>query len=430
MNTTLQQAKSVVWRAVRELEASPSLATCRSLLSPDSQWVVAHPVNELLGPDAVAERLLAPLRRALPDAERRIDLFFAGYWDGRIDGGAGTWVTCTGHYLGRFREPLWGIEPTGEPAWLRFGEFYRVEGEHIVEARILLDLVDLARQAGRRILPPSSGLELLVPGSRHASGILLAPQDAARGEASLRLVEDMIGGLSPLWAEFPPRRSRCWSRLAHHWPVLGDLWRRFAAPPVRHAGTLAGNVANGSPIGDGPPVLMALQARLVLRRGQERRTVPLDAFYRGYQRNELQAGEFIEWIEVPLPAAGQVLRAWKISKRYDSDISAVCGAFGLRLAPPAGPGTEATAAEVSDVVLAFGGLAATVRRAAAAEQALRAQGWCETGIQAAQAALEQDFQPLSDLRASADYRLEVARSLLQRLWLSTRPQATTLEVWR
>ncbi|MFM2187230.1 MAG: ester cyclase [Burkholderiaceae bacterium] len=195
MNTTLQQAKSVVWRAVRELEASPSLATCRSLLSPDSQWVVAHPVNELLGPDAVAERLLAPLRRALPDAERRIDLFFAGYWDGRIDGGAGTWVTCTGHYLGRFREPLWGIEPTGEPAWLRFGEFYRVEGEHIVEARILLDLVDLARQAGRRILPPSSGLELLVPGSRHASGILLAPQDAARGEASLRLVEDMIGGL-------------------------------------------------------------------------------------------------------------------------------------------------------------------------------------------------------------------------------------------
>lgn len=231
-----------------------------------------------------------------------------------------------------------------------------------------------------------------------------------------------IGGAATL--------ESAWSRLAHHWPVLGDLWRRFAAPPVRHAGTLAGNVANGSPIGDGPPVLMALQARLVLRRGPARRTVPLDVFYRGYQRNDLQAGEFIEWIEVPLPAAGQVLRAWKISKRYDSDISAVCGAFGLRLAPPAGPGMQAAASAVSDVVLAFGGLAATVRRAAAAEQALRAKGWCEMGIRAAQAALEQDFQPLSDLRASADYRLEVARSLLQRLWLSTRPQATALEVWR
>lgn len=234
-----------------------------------------------------------------------------------------------------------------------------------------------------------------------------------------------IGGAASL--------ERAWGCLAAHWPVLGDLWRRFASPPVRHAGTLAGNVANGSPIGDGPPVLMALQARLVLRQGLLRRTLPLDAFYSGYQRNELQPGEFIEWIELPLPAPNQVVRAWKISKRYDSDISAVCGGFGLSFG-----GSDASALDAA--VLAFGGMAATVQRAHAAEQALLQHGWNEAGMQAAQASLAQDFKPLSDLRASAEYRLEAARGLLQRLWWSVGPsgaaspspahQAPVLEVWR
>lgn len=232
-----------------------------------------------------------------------------------------------------------------------------------------------------------------------------------------------------------------WQGLARVWPVLGDLWRRFASPPVRHAGTLAGNVANGSPIGDGPPILMALQARLVLRVGAQRRTVPLDEFYLGYQRNALQPGEFIEWIEVPLPAQGQVFRAWKISKRYDSDISAVCAGFGLRFASG---GTAA--AQLDGAVFAFGGMAATVQRARGAEAALLLHGWSEAGIAAAQAALVQDFQPLSDLRATAAYRMEVAQALLQRLWLSMQGdaaghpvdkaasaiehEALRLEVWR
>lgn len=254
----------------------------------------------------------------------------------------------------------------------------------------------------------------------------------------LRAIEDTdgwlrIGGAASL--------EDAWCALAQHWPVLGDLWRRFASPPVRHAGTLAGNVANGSPIGDGPPILMALQARLVLRVGAQRRTVPLDEFYLGYQRNALQPGEFIEWIEVPLPTAGQVLRAWKISKRYDSDISAVCAGFGLRFALG---GTAA--AKLDGAVFAFGGMAATVQRARGAEAALLQHGWCEAGIVAAQAALEQDFQPLSDLRATAAYRLDVAQALLQRLWLSMQGdtaghaadkgasaiehEALRLEVWR
>lgn len=211
-----------------------------------------------------------------------------------------------------------------------------------------------------------------------------------------------------------------WSRLNQHWPVLGDLWRRFASPPVRHAGTLAGNVANGSPIGDSAPVLMALDARLILRRGAARRTVALHDFYMGYQRKDLQPSEFIEWIEVPLPSPLQTFRAWKVSKRYDSDISALCGAFRLQFSEPG---------SLADVRIAFGGLAATVQRARAAEQALLQHGWNPAGVAAAQAALSQDFQPLSDLRASASYRMEAAQALLQRLWWSTQNQQA-LEVWR
>ena len=216
--------------------------------------------------------------------------------------------------------------------------------------------------------------------------------------------------------------ERAWSALAEDWPELQDLWRRFASPPVRHAGTLAGNLANGSPIGDSAPVLMGLGASLVLRRGPARRELPLDDFYLGYQRSRLEPGEFIERVKVPRPAPGFVMRAWKVSKRYDCDISAICGGFGLRLAGQ----------RVVEARLAFGGMAATVRRAAHAEQALLQGGWTPEGIAAATAALTQDFQPLSDLRSTAEHRMRTAEALLQRLWLSLQPQAAsrTLEVWR
>lgn len=198
MSTTplsLQSAKDTAWLGLPALLGPSSAQEAARLLSPDSQWVVSHPVNELIGAQQVLGGFLNPLRQAMPDVERRTDVFFAGHWDGRIDGGAGTWVTCTGHYLGKFLAPLWGIPPTGEPAWLRFGEFYRIEGGRIVEARILLDLIDLARQAGQRLLPPSSGLELLVPGPQNATGILKQAADGGAPSACLPLVEAMIGGL-------------------------------------------------------------------------------------------------------------------------------------------------------------------------------------------------------------------------------------------
>jgi xanthine dehydrogenase small subunit len=194
------------------------------------------------------------------------------------------------------------------------------------------------------------------------------------------------------------------------------MWLRFASPPIRHAGTMGGNVANGSPIGDSAPVLMALDAVLLLRRGGVQRRVALTDFYLGYRVNALEAGEFVEAIELPLPNARAEwkMRAYKISKRFDSDISAVSVGLAIRLD---------AAGAVADVRIAFGGMAAVVKRAASAESALHGRAWDEAALADAQTALARDFQPLTDLRASAAYRVQVAQNLLRRFWLETRRDA-------
>ena len=202
-----------------------------------------------------------------------------------------------------------------------------------------------------------------------------------------------------------------WSALARRMPALTEVWLRFASPPIRHAGTMGGNVANGSPIGDSAPVLLALDAELVLRRRAKARRVPLAAFYVDYMKNQLQPGEFVQEIIVPLAAAQRQIRAYKISKRYDCDISAVCAGLSIGLA------ADGTVAQVR---LAFGGMAAIVKRAVQAEAALQGRAWDEQALQAAQAALANDFTPLTDMRASAAYRLQVAQNLLRRFWLETR----------
>jgi len=214
-----------------------------------------------------------------------------------------------------------------------------------------------------------------------------------------------------------------WAALAAHVPALKEIWLRFASPPVRHAGTMGGNIANGSPIGDSAPVLLALGARLMLRRGDAVRELPLDAFYLDYMKNALQPGEFVEALVVPLPEADDHVRAYKISKRRDSDISAVCAGLALKLQGDT----------IVEARLGWGGMAATARRASAAEAALVGQPWNEATLRAAQAALAHDFTPLTDLRASAGYRLKVAANLLERFWLETRPhqplRADEVQVW-
>jgi xanthine dehydrogenase small subunit len=215
-----------------------------------------------------------------------------------------------------------------------------------------------------------------------------------------------------------------WAALAQRVPSLTEVWLRFASPPIRHAGTMGGNIANGSPIGDGAPVLMALDAQLVLRKGARVRRVALAEFYLGYMKNQLHPGELVQALAVPLASANAQVRAYKISKRYDCDISAVCAGLSIVL----------DGETVRQVRLAFGGMAATVKRAAGAEAALLGQAWTQESVQRAQAALAQDFKPLSDMRASAAYRLQVAQNLLQRYWLETRvndplPSSAT-RVWQ
>jgi len=204
-----------------------------------------------------------------------------------------------------------------------------------------------------------------------------------------------------------------WGALAQRHTELTEMWLRFASPPVRHAGTMGGNVANGSPIGDGAPVLMALDATLVLQRGARERRLKLDAFYLDYMKNALEAGEFVRAVEVP-PPSFTALRAYKLSKRFDSDISGL--ACGLAI-------TLDTQGVVTAARLAFGGMAAVVKRAAHAEAAMLGQPWSENIARAAAAALARDFAPITDLRASASYRQRAAANLLRRFWLETRRDA-------
>ena len=213
-----------------------------------------------------------------------------------------------------------------------------------------------------------------------------------------------------------------WRALVQRSPALADVWLRFASLPIRNAGTMGGNVANGSPIGDSAPVLLALDAAIELRQGPRVRRMALQDFYLDYMKNQLEPGEFITHITVPLAALQRQVRAYKISKRFDCDISALCAAFALTL----------DGDTVTHVRLAYGGMAGIAKRAAKAEAALTGQPWTQASVAAAQAALGEDFKPLSDMRASAAYRMQVARNLLQRLWLETRtadplpPSATSV----
>ena len=290
-------------------------------------------------------------------------------------------------------------------------------GDRYHAPRTLEDLAArLKARPGARLLAGSTDIGLWVTKQLRDLPELLYVGDVAE----MRRIEARDGVLQ-LGAGVPLEEA--WQALAALWPSLRELGLRFASPPVRAVGTMGGNIANGSPIGDSAPVLMALGARLLLRLGDEQRRLPLEDFYLDYMRNALRPGEFVQALEVPLPAQGQQVRAYKISKRFDSDISAVCLGASLQVQD----------GRLAQARLAFGGMAATVRRAAAAEAALVGQPWTEDTAHAAMAALESDFQPLTDLRASQAYRMQVAQNLILRLWWQTRPHAplpdAAISVW-
>ena len=196
-------------------------------------------------------------------------------------------------------------------------------------------------------------------------------------------------------------------------PQLKTFANRFAGLPVRNSGTLGGNVANGSPIGDSMPLLIALGANVVLMSVREKRQMwrelPLEQLYTGYRKNVMAADEVLAWIKVPRPLPGEMLKAYKISKRYDDDISAVCLVVNMTV----------TDGRVARASIGAGGVAATPVRATQAEAALRGNAWTHGAAQAAAAALRAQFQPISDMRASAAYRSEVLGNLMQRYWLES-----------
>ena len=203
-----------------------------------------------------------------------------------------------------------------------------------------------------------------------------------------------------------------------HHPDLGALIRRIGSQQIRNLGTLGGNLATASPIGDTLPALIALGASVVLARSGGRRELPVEEFVTGYRRTALVPGELLERIRLPLPVSGRAFRAYKVSKRFDQDISAVCGAFSVELDGDC----------VSEVRLCYGGMAPTPRRARASEAALLGRPFTEASVRAAVAALETDFAPISDLRASATYRRLVAGNLLRKFHVEVAglPGATRL----
>jgi xanthine dehydrogenase small subunit len=276
---------------------------------------------------------------------------------------------------------------------------YEGEGQTWLAPRSADGLAEAAAaQPDARIVAGATDLGLWVTkGMRH-----LGPIISVAGVGELKTVhqdEDslVLGAGLPLTDAF--------AVLAERWPETSELAARFASPPVRNAGTLGGNVANGSPIGDSMPLLLALGAGVILRKGSRTRELPLEEFYLAYQKTAREPGEVLVAVRVPLRRPGEIVRAWKVSKRRDQDISAVCGAFSLVV----------EGGRVRRARLAYGGVAATPKRAANAEKVITGQPFDLDTLESARRALTGDFTPLTDGRATAGYRAAVAANLLTRL---------------
>ncbi|WP_349961952.1 xanthine dehydrogenase small subunit [Rhizobium sp. ZPR3] len=215
--------------------------------------------------------------------------------------------------------------------------------------------------------------------------------------------------------------SEAIATLSRHIPALGPLITRIGGQQVRNMGTIGGNIANGSPIGDTPPALIALGASLTLRKGAVRRTIALEDFFIAYGKQDRQPGEFVEAVHIPVPAVAEKFAIYKVTKRRDEDITATLGAFRLVLTE------DGTVAEIR---IAYGGMAATPKRAFSVEKALHGQPWNEKTVEMAMEKYAEDYAPLTDMRATAEYRALAARNLLLRFYLEATSSAAPAQVSR
>jgi len=202
--------------------------------------------------------------------------------------------------------------------------------------------------------------------------------------------------------------------LSLYHPSYAEMVRRYGSEQVRQAATIGGNIANGSPIGDNPPALIALGATLHLRKGKVRRELPIEDFFVSYGKQDRKAGEFVEAITIPKNAPQ--LRCYKLSKRFDQDISAVCGCFNI----------DVSDGMITQARIAFGGMAGIPQRASLAEKALEGEPWNDATIVAAAHAMSDDFTPMSDMRASAEYRMAIAQNMLRRYFTELSGEAVSV----
>lgn len=283
------------------------------------------------------------------------------------------------------------------------GPDYEAGAQIFLAPRTLDELVALrARHPDAPILAGGTDLGLLFSRERRAFDAIIS---VARVEELSRLEvrddEIEIGAAATYTRALPV--------LDAEYPGMGELIRRIGSRQIRNLGTIGGNIGNASPIGDMPPCLIALDATLVLRGPDGTREMPIDDFFLDYRRTDLRPDEVIEAVRVPRLAPDRVFRTYKVSKRYDQDISAAIGAYRLTLAD----------GRVTDARIAYGGMAATPKRAREAERALIGKVWSEEAVAAAKRAIADDFAPIDDFRAGARYRAAVAANLLDRLYLET-----------
>jgi len=289
------------------------------------------------------------------------------------------------------------------------GFVYEAEGRKFFAPRTLAELaLVLATNPGARLLSGGTDLGLEVTKAQRDFPLLVSLNEIAELKRISRTATHLELGAGLTW-------TQAMAPLVETFPALDELLARFAGPPVRNAGTIGGNIANASPIGDSPPMFLALDAELELFGTKGTRTLKLADFFLDYRKTALAPGEIVAAVRVPLPGPATKLVAYKVSKRFDDDISAVCGVFALDLDGDI----------VKKARLAYGGMAAIPKRASTAEAALIGQKWTLEAAQKAGAAIAQDFAPLSDMRASAEYRAKVAANLIARFWHETASSAAT-----